>query len=110
MLILLPGIWFLSAARVGGWLLRARGRPGLGSWIAGAEIAVMVSLDLLLIPPFGARGAAAASALAYLFYGLAMLVACSRIEQTPIRHLLVLDRGERRALRAAVGSRLRRRR
>jgi O-antigen/teichoic acid export membrane protein len=110
MLILLPGIWFLSMARVGGWLLRARGRPGLGSSITAAEIVAMVLLDLLLIPRFGAPGAAAASAIAYAFYGIAMLVAVSRIETTPLRHLLLLDRGELRALRLALTSRLRRRR
>lgn len=108
MLILLPGIWFLSAARVGGWLLRARGRPGLGSSLAAAEIVVMISADLLLIPPFGANGAAAASAVAYAFYGVAMLVTVSRIEQTPIRHLLLLDRGERAAALGKVRSLLRR--
>lgn len=110
MLVLLPGIWFLSMARVGGWMLRARGRPGLGSSITAAEIVVMISLDLLLIPLFGATGAAVASTVAYTVYGLAMLTAVSRIEGSSLRHMLLLDRAEMAALRDAVVARLRRRR
>ncbi len=109
MLILLPGIWFLSMARVSGWLLRALGRPGLGSWLAGGEIVVMITLDLALIPPFGATGAATASAIAYTCYGVSALIAVSRIEGTPISHLILLERPERAALAAGLRSRVRRR-
>jgi O-antigen/teichoic acid export membrane protein len=109
MLILLPGIWFLSMARVGVWLLRALGRPGLGSWLAGGEIVVMIALDIALIPPFGATGAAIASALAYTGFGVATLIAVSRIEGTPLAHLILLERSERAALAAGLRSRLRRR-
>ena len=42
------------------------GRPGLNSWAMGVGLVVTLLLDLLLIPPFGAAGAAAASAVAYL--------------------------------------------
>jgi O-antigen/teichoic acid export membrane protein len=42
------------------------GRPGSNSWAMGAGLVVTVVLDLVLIPPFGATGAAIASAAAYL--------------------------------------------
>ena len=70
----------------------------------------MISLDLLLIPLFGATGAAVASTVAYTVYGLAMLTAVSRIEGSSLRHMLLLDRAEMAALRDAVVARLRRRR
>ena len=46
-------------------LLYGVGRPGLNSWAMAAGLAVTVVLDLLLIPRFGATGAAIASAIAY---------------------------------------------
>jgi O-antigen/teichoic acid export membrane protein len=42
------------------------GRPGLNSLAIGAGVVVTVIGDLVLIPPYGAIGAALASALAYL--------------------------------------------
>jgi O-antigen/teichoic acid export membrane protein len=42
------------------------GRPGLNSLAMAAGLVMTIALDLLLIPPFGVLGAAAASAVAYL--------------------------------------------
>ena len=52
-------------AVVSAWLLGC-GRPGLNSLAIGAGVAVTVALDVLLIPPYRAVGAAIASAAAYL--------------------------------------------
>lgn len=63
--ILLVG---LVAEGVGGIVtpyLYGEGRPGLNSLAMGAGVAVTVALDLLLIPRFGAVGAAVASSAAY---------------------------------------------
>jgi O-antigen/teichoic acid export membrane protein len=49
------------------------GRPGLNSWAMAAGLLVTVALDLALIPPFGAIGAAVASAAAYLIVTLALV-------------------------------------
>jgi O-antigen/teichoic acid export membrane protein len=49
------------------------GRPGLNSLAMGAGLVGTVALDLLLIPPFGATGAACASAVAYLTSTVALL-------------------------------------
>jgi O-antigen/teichoic acid export membrane protein len=49
------------------------GRPGLNSWAMGAGLAITLALDLLLIPPFGAVGAAVASAVAYVTSSLALI-------------------------------------
>ncbi|MGH3444802.1 MAG: polysaccharide biosynthesis C-terminal domain-containing protein, partial [Nocardioidaceae bacterium] len=42
------------------------GRPGLNSLALGGGLVLTVALDLLLIPRFGAMGAAVASTAAYL--------------------------------------------
>jgi len=64
--ILLVG---LAAEGVAGGVaafLYGRGRPGLNSLAAGAGLIVTVVLDVILIPRFGAVGAAIASSAAYL--------------------------------------------
>ena len=64
--ILLVG---LAAEGVGGVVtafLFGRGRPGLNSLAAGAGVVVTLVLDVILIPRYGAVGAAAASSAAYL--------------------------------------------
>jgi O-antigen/teichoic acid export membrane protein len=64
--ILLLGLAVDGAAGVLTGYLYGVGRPGLNSWAMGAGLGVTVVLDLLLIPAYGASGAAIASAVAYL--------------------------------------------
>jgi len=49
------------------------GRPGLNSWAMAVGLAATVVLDVALIPPFGAVGAAVASAVAYLMVSIALV-------------------------------------
>jgi O-antigen/teichoic acid export membrane protein len=49
------------------------GRPGLNSWGMAVGLAATVVLDLLLIPRFGAIGAASASAVSYVSSTLALV-------------------------------------
>lgn len=53
--------------------LYGTGRPGLNSLAMGVGLAVTVTLDLILIPRYGATGAAAASAVAYLASTVALV-------------------------------------
>ena len=63
--IILLGLALEGVAGVITAFLYGVGRPGLNSWAMAAGLAATVVLDLLLIPPFGVVGAAAASATAY---------------------------------------------
>lgn len=92
MLILLPGMWFLSTGVVIGGDLRGRGRPGAASALAGAALIVTIVLDVLLIPEFGVSGAAAASVVAYASYGILSLRTLSRVAGIPLRELTVPTR------------------
>jgi O-antigen/teichoic acid export membrane protein len=64
--IILLGLLLEGVAGVVSGFLYGIGRPGLNSCAMGAGLAVTVVLDLVLIPPFGATGAAVASAVAYV--------------------------------------------
>ena len=64
--ILLVGLAAEGAAGVMTAFLFARGRPGLNSLAAGTGLAMTLVLDLMLIPRWGAVGAAIASSVAYL--------------------------------------------
>lgn len=63
----------------------ARERQGLASAIAVATLVAILALDLLLIPQFGAEGAAWASAAAYWFGAALMVVAFRRIYPSRLR-------------------------
>jgi O-antigen/teichoic acid export membrane protein len=64
--ILLLGLSIEGVAGVITAFLYGRGRPGLNSLATGGGLVLTVILDLLLIPRFGAVGAAWASTVAYL--------------------------------------------
>jgi len=71
--IILLGLALEGVAAVITAFLYGIGRPGLNSWGASAGLAVTLALDLLLIPRFGATGAATASAIAYATSALALV-------------------------------------
>jgi O-antigen/teichoic acid export membrane protein len=62
---ILIGIVFFSAGRILANDIAARGRPLLNSYLAGAAAAANIGLNVLLIPRYGATGAALASTISY---------------------------------------------
>jgi O-antigen/teichoic acid export membrane protein len=64
--VLLAGMLLAGASGVASAYLYGRGTPGLNSIVLGTGLVITVVLDLLLIPPLGALGAAIASTAAYL--------------------------------------------
>ena len=86
--IILPGIWFLATGLLIANDLNGRNRPGLASKLSGLAVGVTVALDLLLIPFFGVTGAAVASLVAYVIFGLASFVTESRVADLPISKML----------------------
>jgi O-antigen/teichoic acid export membrane protein len=71
--IILIGLALEGVAAVITAFLYGAGRPGLNSLAMGAGLVVTVALDLLLIPAYGAVGAATASAVAYAASTLALV-------------------------------------
>jgi O-antigen/teichoic acid export membrane protein len=76
--ILLIGLSIEGAAGVVSAYLYGIGRPGLNSLAIGAGVVLTVVLDLLLVPRWGATGAAVASTITYLTT-TAALVAVFRV-------------------------------
>jgi O-antigen/teichoic acid export membrane protein len=102
MLVILPGIWFLNTGTVVNASLGGRGRPGLTSLLSGIALVVTVALDVALIPPFGAVGAAVASSCAYAAYGTTALVVAGRIMHLPPWRLVRPTRADLRLYPAAA--------
>jgi len=107
MFILLPTMWFLATGNVIAGDLSGRGRPGVVSVLTGSTAILTVIFDLALIPPFGVIGAATASALAYVFYGVLAVLAEGRIAGVDVREFLLPSRRDLAAYPAAVLSVLR---
>lgn len=95
--ILLIGLAGEGIAGVVTAYLYGRGRPGLNSLAMGAGVIVTVALDLALIKPFGAVGAAWASAAAYLVTDLALVawfVTTSRSRSTRLVPAMAVGGGQ----------------
>jgi O-antigen/teichoic acid export membrane protein len=71
--IILVGLALEGIAAVITAFLYGIGRPGLNSWGMALGLVATIVLDLLLIPRFGAIGAASASAVAYASSTLALV-------------------------------------
>ena len=83
--VLVVGMLLGGAAGVASGYLYGRGRPGLNSVAFGLGLVVTVVLDLLLIPAYGAMGAAVASTVTYLLTDGALLVLLARVGRAEIR-------------------------
>jgi O-antigen/teichoic acid export membrane protein len=94
LLVLLPGMWFLGTGNLISGDLRGRGRPGLTSVLKAAAAAVTVALDFALIPRFGVTGAAAASSIAYTFFGVISLSALARVSGVSVKQLVLPTRAD----------------
>jgi O-antigen/teichoic acid export membrane protein len=74
-LILLAGLLGDGIGAIMTAYLYGVGRPGVNSWATATGLVVTIALDLLLIPPFAAVGAAIASSCAYIIVTGFLLVA-----------------------------------
>jgi O-antigen/teichoic acid export membrane protein len=72
--LLLVGLSIEGAAGVISAYLYGTGRPGLNSLAMGAGVVLTVVLDLLLVPGWGATGAAIASTAAYIVTTVTLLL------------------------------------
>jgi O-antigen/teichoic acid export membrane protein len=100
---LLPGALGFAATAVFSNALMASSRPGLSSLGPLVALVVGVALDLVLIPRFGATGAAAAASSAFLAGGTAAAIAFGRRSPLSWRALLRPRRGDLDVLRALAG-------
>ena len=77
--ILLPGVVVTGGAKILGNDIVGRGRPGLNLVAAASGLIINVGLNLVFIPRFGIRGAAAATLVSYGVIALACLLIQRRL-------------------------------
>lgn len=97
---LLPGALGFAATAVFSNALVASTSPGLSSLGPLVSLVAGVALDLVLIPRFGATGAAAAASTAFLAGGSVAVAAYARRSPFAWRALLLPRRGDLEVLRA----------
>ena len=100
---LLPGAFGFAATAVFSYALVAGSAPGLSSVGPVVSLVLGIVLDLVLIPRFGASGAAAAASAAFLAGGYAALVAFRRLHSFPLRAIVLPRRGDLVVFRALAG-------
>jgi len=100
---LLPGTFGYAASAVFSNALVGSSSPGLSSLGPIVSLVVGFALDLALIPPFGATGAAAAASVAFLLGGATALITYRRVSPFIWRALLVPHRGDLDVLVALAG-------
>ncbi len=88
LLILLPGVLFLSAGKVMVPYIQNRGRPLMVTYVPLGSLVLTLSFNLLLIPRWGISGSAAASTLAYAAYGIALTAVFVRLSKRRVVDLI----------------------
>jgi O-antigen/teichoic acid export membrane protein len=106
--LILPGVVAYSVVAVLSRYIVGRGRPGTGTLILVAGLAVNVASNLILIPRFGINGAAASSSISYGLTAGLVLVAFRRLSGRGIVETLVLRWSDIVALRRAGSAALER--
>jgi O-antigen/teichoic acid export membrane protein len=99
---LLPGALGFAATAVFSYALVGGSSPGLSSVGPLVSLVLGVALDLVLIPRFGASGAAAAASAAFLAGGLAALLVFRRRNPFAWRSFLLPRRSDLAVFRALV--------
>ena len=101
-MLLLPGAIALAAWSILDGDFNGRGKPLWSTYTIATGLGVSVVLHLLLIPPYGLAGAAAASTASYLLILAIGLTVYIRASGQPLRHLLVPDRQDIALYRASL--------
>jgi O-antigen/teichoic acid export membrane protein len=93
-LLLLPGAVGYAALGVFSSTLLASGYPGRSSLGAVVALAIGIALDLVLIPAFGASGAAAAASIAFLAGGATVTIVYRNQARFEWRLLIAYQRAD----------------
>jgi O-antigen/teichoic acid export membrane protein len=99
--LILPGIVAYSVVAVLSRYITGQGRPGTGTLILVAGLALNIAANLVLIPVYGIRGAAAASSLSYIATAALTLIVFHRLSDRGLRETLIIRSSDIRALAAA---------
>jgi len=90
--ILLPGIATLSITKILKHYLSGTGKPQIATYSAMVTIIVCISLNIMLIPRMGIRGAALATTCSYLVYAAIILVAFLKISRNSLTDTVIIKK------------------
>ena len=93
-LVMLPGVLAGSCVRILSAEFSARGRPELNTYMAMLVLAVNIPCNILLIPRYGAVGAALSSTIAYTFNLTVRVRMYRSFTGQPIRSVLIPTRSD----------------
>lgn len=99
--LILPGIVAYSVVAVLSRYITGRGRPGIGTFILVTGLVVNIAANLMLIPAYGIRGAAASSSISYIITAALTLIVFHRLSAQSWVETLVVRRSDLLALRRA---------
>lgn len=105
LLLLLPGVVFVSASRVIANDIAARGRPELNMYTSLIVVTVNVVANIALIPNYGLSGAAIATTIAYTLNFVMRLAMHHRITQVQVVDNLLIRREDWLQLKAVAARR-----
>lgn len=104
--LLLPGVFCLLALKVLNMDLAGRGRPNVSLWVTVPALVVNVALNLILLPDFGAKGAAVASSISYSLAGIGLMFIYCHVTGVSLSELWRYRRSDFDFLRGVVPARL----
>ncbi len=108
LLLLMPGIAAMAAARSLGLLLAREGRPLLYGVITFAAFAANCALNVVLLPKLGLAGASVASSVAYTGLTIALVLWGLRVGRLSPRVALLPQPGDWASVSKALGAACRR--
>lgn len=91
--ILMVGFLFVSTSYLYGTLLTANNNLRQLNWLAASTVLLNISLNLILIPRYQARGAALASLVSQGYYALIQMVLAVRLLRIPLNGDILLRLG-----------------
>jgi len=100
--LILPGIVAYSVVAVLSRYIVGRGRPGVGTLVLLAGLALNIVANLILVPRFGINGAAASSSISYGLTAIVTLAVFRHLSGRGIVETLVIQPRDLRALRSML--------
>jgi O-antigen/teichoic acid export membrane protein len=100
--LILPGIVAYSVVAVLSRYIVGRGRPGMGTLVLLAGLALNIVANLILVPRFGINGAAASSSISYGLTAIVTLAVFRHLSGRGIVETLVIQPRDVRALRSML--------
>jgi len=106
--VLIPGVLALGLTKVLSAVITGRGHPIYNLYIGLIDVPITLIVYLLLIPPYGAMGAAIGSSVSYMTTTILCVVFFKRVTHLPLREAMIPTRAEVRALVAGARGLLKR--